>query len=229
MRWPWLLIALAGCSDIAGTRGGVVALEIQLPSPAAIEPADTLTLSARALDADGKVVPDAPIRWATPDSGLAIDSLTGKASTGLTTGTLRVQVRNGSLLSDLAVLEVHRRSDTLALTDSTTLSVPATDSASGALVAAVQSLTPDTAGINNTRIVFEVVDSAAAKGKVRFAGNVLALRAATGTDGKPLTAVTLRRVPGAIAPATVEVRVSATRPSGAVVPGSGQIFTINFQ
>lgn len=228
-RWTWLVIALAGCSDISGSKGGVVALEVQLPSPAAIEPNDTVTLTARALDANGDVVDGAEVRWATPDTGFTVDSVTGAASTALTAGTLRVQARTGSLVSALEVLEVHRRSDTLRLTDSTSLTVAASDSASGELVAAVQSLTPDTAGISNTRILFEVVDTAVARGKVHFAGNVLALRVTTGSDGKPSTPVTLRRGSGATAPLTVQVRVSAKRPSGAVVPGSGQTLSVNFQ
>lgn len=228
-RWTWTAILLAGCSDIAGTKGGVVALDVQLPSPAAIEPNDTLTLVARAVDGNGDVVTGAVITWATPDTGFSVDSVTGKASTTHTSGSLRVQARTGSLLSDLALLEVHRRADTLRLTDSTSLTVPASDSASGALVAAVQSLTPDTAGISNTRILFEVVDTAAARGKVHFAGNVLAVRVATGSDGKPATPVTLRRASGAPAPLAVQVRVSATRPSGATVPGSGQTLSVTFQ
>lgn len=223
------MLALAGCSDIAGSKGGVVALDVQLPNPAAIEPNDTLTLVARAIDANGDVVDAAVIRWATPDTGFTLDSVTGTASTALTSGQLRVQARTGSLISELAALEVHRRSDTLRLTDSTSLTVAAADSASGALVAAVQSLTPDTAGISNTRILFEVVDTAAARGKVHFAGNVLALRVATGSDGKPATPVTLRRAAGATAPLAVQVRVSAKRPSGAVVPGSGQTLSVTFQ
>ncbi|MFN8651676.1 MAG: hypothetical protein U0133_07220 [Gemmatimonadales bacterium] len=227
-RWAWVALVLAGCSDIAGTKGGVVALDVVLPAPAAIETNDTLTLTARAFDGNGNLVNDAVIVWATPDTAFTLDSLTGKASTTLAAGSLRVQAHTGSLFSDLALLEVHRRSDTLRLTDSVSLTVPTTDSASGALVAAVQSLTPDTAGITNTRILFEVVDTAAARGKVHFAGNVLALRVATGGDGKPAAPVSLRRGSGS-AGLTVQVRVSATRPSGAVVPGSGQLLSVNFQ
>jgi hypothetical protein len=227
-RWPWLLLALAGCSDIGGTKGGVVALELRLPTPPAVEQHDTLPLVARALDADGNEVQGAQIFWIALDSSLILDS-TGTVTTDSSSGSGRIQARTGTLLSDLVTLEIHRRSDTLAVTGPTTLTVLSTDSASGGLLAAVQSLTPDTAGVNNTRILYQVVDTAAAKGKVRFEGNTLALRAATGADGQPATAVTLRRVPGATAPASVIVRVSATRPSGIAVPGSGQTFTINFQ
>lgn len=227
-RWPWLLLCLAGCSDLGGTKGGVVALEIRLPTPPAVEQFDTLQLVARALDADGNEVQGAEIFWASPDSALSVNSA-GTVTTDTTAGSGRIQARTGTLLSDLVQLEIHRRSDTLAVPGPTTITVPASDTSSGPLVAAVQSLSPDTVGISNTRILFEIVDTAAANGKVRFEGNTLSLRVATGADGGPIVAVTLRRVPGATAPASVTVRVSATRPSGFVVPGSGQTFTVNFQ
>lgn len=227
-RWQWFLLCLAGCSDIAGTKGGVVALELRLPTPPALEQHDTLPLVARALDANGNEVQGAAIFWASPDSFLTVDS-TGAVSTDTSAGTGRIQARTGTLLSDLVALNIRRRSDTLAVSGPTTLTVLPSDTASGGLVAAVQSLSPDTVGINNTRILYEVVDTAAAKGKVRFQGNTLALRTATGDNGQPLTPVTLRRVPGTTAPASVSVRISATRPSGIAVPGSGQIFTVNFQ
>ncbi len=227
-RWPWLLLALAGCSDLGGTRGGVVALEIRLPTPPAVEQLDTLILVARALDADGHEVSGAEIRWASPDSALIVDS-TGSVTSDTNAGIGRIQARTGTLLSDLVTLEIRRRSDTLAVPGPSALTVAPADTASAALVAAVQSLVPDTVGVNNTRILFEVVDTAAARGKVRFEGDVLALRAATGANGRPVRDVTLRRVPGASAPSTVTVRVSATRPSGTAVPGSGQTFTIDFQ
>ncbi|HWA57811.1 MAG TPA: hypothetical protein VG692_11195 [Gemmatimonadales bacterium] len=227
-RWPWSLLLLAGCSDISGT-GGVVAIEIRLPTPPAVEQHDTLQLVARALDANGRVVQDAVIRWATPDSSISLDSVTGRVTTDTTAGNARVQARVGSLLSDLASLELHPRSDTLLVPGPTTLTVLASDTASDTLRAVVQSLSPDTVGVSNTRILYEVVDTAAAKGKVRFRGDVLALRAATGADGRPLNAVVLAKVPGATPPASVSVRVTATRPSGFAVPGSGQIFTVNFQ
>jgi len=225
-RWSLLLLPVLGCSDISGSKG-VVALELQLPNPAAVEQHDTVTLVARALDADGHEV-EAEIFWRSPDSILKVDS-TGLVTTDTTAGSGRIQAHSASLFSDLLSLEIHPHSDTVLLTPPTTLTVAAADSASAPLVAGVQSFAPDTVGIGNTRILYEVVDTTAAKGKVRFEGGQLAVRVATGLTGEPLVAVTLRRVPGATAPASVVVRVSANRPSGAAVPGSGQTFTINFQ
>jgi hypothetical protein len=227
-RWPAaLLLSLLGCSDLSGVAGGVVALELRLQTPPVVEQHDTLVLSARALNADGREVA-ADIFWRSPDSILTVDS-TGLVTTDSSSGSGRIQARTGSLLSDLVLLEIHRRSDTVALQAPTTITVPATDTASAALVAAVQSLSPDTVGIGNTRILYEVVETQAATGTLRFQGGQLSLRAATGLTGEPLVPVTLRKVSGATPPATVTVRVSATRPSGVAVPGSGQVFTVNFQ
>lgn len=222
-----LLAPLLGCSDISATKGGVVALELRLQTPPVVEQFDTLTLVARALDADGNEVA-ADIVWSSPDSILIVDS-TGRVTTDSSSGTALIQARTGSLLSDLTQLSIHRRSDTLALTAPTTVSLAPTDTASAPLIAAVLSLSPDTVGIENTRILYQVVDTAAANGKVRFQGDGLSIRVATSLSGQPTVPVTLRRVPGQSQPASVLVRVSAQRPSLIAVPGSGQTFTVNFQ
>ncbi len=229
-RWAVFLLApLLGCSDLSGTKGGVVALELRLQTPPVVEQFDTLTLAARALDADGKVVA-ADIVWSSPDSDLiVVDSLLGLVTTDTNTGQSLIQARSGSLLSELTPLTIRRRSDTLFLTDPTSVTVAAGDSASAALISTVQSLSPDTVGIDNTRILYEVVDSATVRGLVRFEGGGLAIRVATVTTGQPGLPVTLRRVPGQTQPASVQVRVSAQRPSLTPVPGSGQMFTVNFQ
>lgn len=227
-RWTVLLLTpILGCSDLSSTKGGVVALELRLPTPPAVEQFDTLPLVARALDADGNEV-EAEIIWSSPDSILIVDS-SGTVTTDSSSGSGLIQARTGSLLSALTPLQIRPRSDTLALTAPTTVTVAQSDTASTALVATVQSLSPDTVGVNDTRILYEVVDTAAARGKVRFQGGGLAIRAATGLTGSPATPVTLRRIPGQTQPDSVAVRVTAARPSGAVVPGSGQIFTVNFQ
>ena len=222
------LVALAGCSDISGSRG-VVALELRLPSPPAVEQFDTLTLRARAIDPDGDSVA-AEIFWRTPDTTLIIADSTGRLTTALTSGTGRVQARVGNLYSELSnpAFTIRPRSDTLRLSVPDTLTVPAADTASAPLGAVLESNDP-AGGISGASILYEVVDTIAAQGSVRFQGGNLVLRATTSTGGAPSPAVTLRRVPGATPPATVQVRVSATRPSGTPVPGSGQLFTLTFQ
>jgi hypothetical protein len=225
---PLLLTTLLfGCGNLTGGEGGVVALELRLPNPAVVEFGDTIQLQARALDADGDSV-GATIVWITPDTTIALDS-TGLLTTDTTAGTGRVQARVGNLRSDLVTFTIRHRSDIISLTGATTLTVAPADSASEALVAVIRSVTPDTQGISGSALVYQVVDSATFRDVVHFAGGGQNLRAVTGSDGGPTIPVTLRRNPGATFPATVIVQVSATRPSGTAVPGSGQTFSITFQ
>ncbi|HWA16929.1 MAG TPA: hypothetical protein VG817_10875 [Gemmatimonadales bacterium] len=222
-----LLPLLLGCGNLGEGDDGVVALEVLLPNPAVVEPGDTVQLRARALNANGDSVA-ASIVWLSPDNTISVDS-SGRLSTDATTGTGRVQAKVGGLRSNLETFAIRRRSDTLALTDPLAVTVPSTDSASASLVARVLSITPDTQGIGGTAIVYQVVDSTALRNVVHFAGGTMNLRATTGGDGAPAVGVTLRRQSGATFPVTVQVQVSATRPSGATVPGSGRTFDVTFE
>lgn len=231
MRHPWRwAIALAGigCSNLPSTAGGIVALEIRLPSPPALEQNDTLVLRARALDENGDSVA-AQVYWRTLDDTLVtlVDSV-GIVTTSRTAGAPRLQAHVGSLRSEIVTLTIRPRSDTLTLTVADTITVPAVDNASDTLGAAVLSNDP-VGGVTGTSILFEVVDTVAADGALEFSNHLLVFRATTGSTGAPATAVTLRKVVGRTPPGSVQVRVSATRPSGTVVPGSGQVFTILFQ
>ncbi len=227
-RCALLLGVLVGCSDLTSGSSPVVALELRIPQPAYVEPADTLQLRARALDADGDSV-NAPIYWRVLDTTLIlVDSATGRVTTALTAGSGRVQARSGPVISELVTLNLRPRSDSLVLTGPDTLQVSSGDTASAPLLAAIQSANPPGQGVANAIIVYEVVDTLAALGRVRFQGGGLRLRALTGATGEPAAPVTLRRVPGTIQPDTVRVRLSASRPSGATVPGSGQQFLVLF-
>lgn len=222
-----LLTLLLGCGNLGEGDNGVVALELLLPANPAVEPGDTVQLRARALNAAGDSI-DASITWLSPDSTISVDS-SGRLSTDTTAGSGRVQARAGSLRSDLATFIIRRRSDSLALTDPLAVTVPTTDSASSALVATVLSVTPDVAGISGATILYQVVDSTTLRNVVHFAGGAMSLRATTGGEGEPSIPVTLRRNAGATFPVTVQVQVSATRPSGAIIPGSGRSFSVTFQ
>jgi hypothetical protein len=228
-RGGWLAaLAIIGCSNLTDSNGGVVALGLRLPVPPAVEPDDTLTLIGYALNVNGDTV-DTPVYWRTLDDTLltVVDSI-GLVTTTRTSGQARVQARVGSLQSDVVTLLIRPRSDTLRLTAADTITVPVGDSASGALAAAVESRNP-AGGVSGTSILFEVVDSVAARDRVRFANGLLTYRATTATTGAPTTAVVLYKVTDPIPPMTVQVRISATRPSKIDVPGSGQQFTVIFQ
>lgn len=228
-RPGWLgLLLLAGCSKLTAPKGEAVALELRLPVPAAVEPGDTLRLQARALDAQGDSI-DVPIYWRVADTTLILVDSTGLVTTTLSTGSGRVQARSGKLLSTLTSgqLAIHPRSDTLVLLGPLVDTIQAGDTSSAILDAAVQSFAP-AGGVADQRILYEVVDTALAQGKVRFSGGGLQLRVATSTTGQATPSVRLFTVAGQTPPASLTVRISATRPSGTPVPGSGQIFTLLF-
>jgi hypothetical protein len=205
-----------------------VALGLRLPSPAAVEPGDTLALIGYALDVNGDTV-DTPVYWRTlDDTLLTIVADTGLVTTSRTSGQPRVQANVGSLRSDLVILTIRPGSDTLRQTVPDTITVPAGDTLSGTLGAVVESLNP-AAGVPGTSIRFEVTQPDSGIGRVRFPNGLLVYRATTGSTGAPVTGVTLRKISGAIPPATLQVRISASRPSGRAVSGSGQLFTLLFQ
>src|SRR5438105_7536263 len=64
------LAAATACSDITLSPTHVIALEVKNTTPS-VEQGDTVRLSARALNALGNPVSDAPITWAVLDIGAA--------------------------------------------------------------------------------------------------------------------------------------------------------------
>jgi hypothetical protein len=222
------VLAVLSCSDVTSTGNGVIAIQVRVPAGAAVEPGDTLTLVAEALDKNGDVVNE-PVYWRTLDPTLLtiVDSI-GLLTTDSLTGTGQVQAYVGSLLSPLIDIGVHPPSDTLAIVGPDTMTVLDADTASAPLDAAVQTLNPP-GGVPGTSISYVVFDSLASLGLVHFQGGGMSLRAETGTDGSPLTDVTIRRTNGVAQPDSVIVEVFAFRPSQAVVPGSGQRFIVRFQ
>jgi hypothetical protein len=228
LRHVAAVLGVLACSDVTSTGNGVIAIQVQAPADAAVEPGDTLTLVARALDQNGDVV-NVPVYWRTPDPNLLtmVDSI-GLLTTDSLTGTGEVQAYEGSLISPLISITVHPPSDTLAVLGPDTMTVPDADTASAALDAAVQTLNPP-GGVPFTSISYVVFDSLTSLGLVHFQGGGMSLRAETGADGRPLVPVTLRRTNGAVQPDSAIVEVSAFRPSQATVPGSGQRFIVRFQ
>lgn len=226
-RWCATLALLGGCSNLSGPKGQPVSLELSIPVPPVVEQNDTLQLRARALDVNGDSVA-ATIVWRAADTTLIMADSTGLLTTALTSGTGRVQAAAGRLLSTLTQLTIRPRSDTIALTSPLTDTVPATDTASAVLGSSVLSFNP-AGGVLDNRVLYEVVDTVAALGTVRFAGGGLSQRVATLSSGAVPATVTLLKVSGTTPPTSVQVRVSANRPSGTPVPGSGQIYTILFQ
>jgi hypothetical protein len=222
-RWA-LLVTLtcgAGCSGLEEGAGGVVGLEIRTPELLTIEVGEALPLTAVALDKDGNSI-QAEITWQAPDPTLTVDPATG-VITGISPGPGRVQAFAGLLASELVQFTVIARADTLIVTDSIFTVAPGV-AASPALVSQLQSFSP--AGpLADRPVEYSLVSPLDAT--VTLPGGVLIDTLNTGTDGA-VSSVTLTRV-NLAQPATAIVQVRAFRTRGALVPGSGQRFTVTFQ
>jgi hypothetical protein len=225
-RWALLLslLMVAGCSDLTEGEAGVVGLEVQTPTDTELEIGETMTLTARALNKDGETVP-AAVTWRAPDPTLTVDPSTG-VITGVAAGLGRVQAFAGLLGSNILQFTVLARADTLVLTDSVFTVAVAQNSPP--LVTQLQSFTPP--GPVGGRPVVYAITSPPVVGTptVELPGSVQVDTLLTGTDGA-VSSVTLNRVLNVAQPDTAIVTVSAFRPDGSLVPGSGQRFIILFQ
>ncbi|HEU4800182.1 MAG TPA: hypothetical protein VFS94_06080 [Gemmatimonadales bacterium] len=229
-----LLVALAACSDIAGTDSGVVVLEVIRPDPASVEVGETLQLHSRALDASGAVVPDAVITWASGDTTITLDGATGLV-TGRFVGPARVQAAEGTLSSQPVTIAVLARADSLAVQLDTLIVLP-TETVSPPLVAHVLTRSDTAAsgfiGAEDHTLVATIVQPVfgdPASRTVQFTGGVLADTSSTDVAGAPAPAFTLSRIEGQTAPDTVLVEFTVARPSGTPVPGSGGRIAVVFQ
>jgi len=104
-RWAVLLAStwVLGCSDLTEGAGGVVALEITVPTVSTIEVGQSLQLTARAVDKDDNTV-IAPITWQAADTTLTVDP-TGLI-TGVAIGVGRIQAFTGTLSSPVVSFNV---------------------------------------------------------------------------------------------------------------------------
>ena len=220
------LLALLACSGLDQGAGGVVALQIEVPTPATVEVGDALQLSATALDADGHPVDNAAISWRAADPTVTV-SATGVV-TGVSVGTGRVQARNGSLGSNLVTITVIARADTLILVGDSIRSLGVDSTNSGDLVTALRTFSPD-APVGTRPVIYAITSPAlGATPSVTLTGGVQVDTVNTGTDGT-VTGMQLLRVAGRPPVDSAIVTVRAERTRGAPVPGSGQRFIIRFE
>jgi hypothetical protein len=222
------LLLVVSCSGLDEGAGGVVALQIQLPALRTIEVAQSLQLTAIALDKDGQPV-NAEISWRAPDPTLTVDPLTG-VITGVSPGTGRVQAFSGSLSSGLESFTVTARPDTILILGDSVLTVAPTATASAPLTVQVQTFTPPGTGIGSWPVIYTITSPPDLGGPhtVELPGAVLTDTVVTGTDGAVST-VTLNRVAGIAQPDTAIVEIRSSRTGGEPVPGSGQRFIVIFQ
>ena len=115
------LAATTACSDITLSPTHVIALEVNNTTPT-VEQGDTVRLSARALNALGNPVPEAPITWAVLDTGTLVFQLDPSGLVhGMALGSGRVQASSDNLRSDPITVSVTPVPDTAAATiDETT-------------------------------------------------------------------------------------------------------------
>ena len=232
-----LLAGLLACGSITSDPNGIIALEVRAPLVPVVEPNDIVQLSAVARNLDGDSV-GAQILWRTPDdTTISVDSLTGQV-TGVSligvprTRSGRVQAVTGSIVSNFVVFKVILAEDTLAILGEDSTRVASTDTLSAALVARIRSFTPDSSeGLQGRSITYEVdsIIPDADTANVRLSpGSKRLITTTTGASGAPTDSVRVVLVHGIPRPDSVTVKIRATRPSGALVPGSGQRFRVRF-
>lgn len=219
----------AACSDLPGEVGDVVLLEVRAPLSPQLEAGDTIRLTAVALDRNGAPVA-ADLRWRTPDTTVAVDSLSGLV-TGRAAGTGRVQATDGSLASGFVTFTVQAAVDSLAVTAPQALVVAPDAPASAPLGTQLLGGVPP-APVAGRWVRYRVVDPVfadTAQRTIELSTGRLADSAVTGSDGAPTAVPTLRRIAGRAPPVQAVVEVEAARLSGRLVPGSGQRFVVQFQ
>lgn len=218
------LLVAAGCSHL-GSGTGPVAIQLVLPPRLELEVGDTVQLRAYTLNENGDST-GAPIIWRPGDTTVAVDSATGRATAVYPRTTGRLQARSGTLVSDVVTFSTFLRSDSVVV-DSTadTTTVLSGDSISAPLVAQVISFVNDS-GIFNRQLTYTLL--APADSSVTLDGGKLSATVTTGADGAPISPVRVHTT-AAPAPDSAIVSVSAVRPSGVAVPGSGRHFIVYFQ
>ena len=230
-RTGLVVMALAGCSELASSDDTVVALQVTSPPGSTVEVGDTVTYTVVAVNRNGDPIP-ATIYWSTPDTLiLAVDSASGVVL-GKSPGQGRVQAISDGLVSPLNILTVFASPDTLILVppDTVTVDTLATTT-TDPLVARLESFNP-VGPIAGRIIIYEVVEPVFADTALRtvqFSTGGLADTATTAANGEPLEAVTLARLPGVAPPDSAIVEIRATRyKDNQPVPGSGQRWIIRF-
>jgi len=224
-----LLLALAACSNLSTTEGGVASVTVEAPSPAEVEVDGTVQLRAIARGADGEEL-DIPIYWRVLDTTIAVDSVEGLL-TGITPGkTGRVVARAVDLYSREVSFSVVPQADTLIVVGDSVVTVEPGEDESPSLQVRVEAGDPPLA-VSGRRVTFEVVSPVFATLEdrtVEFSNGQLSRNLTTTSTGQPSPPATLLRRVGKTAPDTAVVRVSVYRPGGGIVPGSGQHFLVLF-
>jgi hypothetical protein len=237
-----LIAALAlACTEITGDSDRIIALEILGPLLRTVEEGDTLQLEARALDANGDVVPDAVILWAVVDTavvGFTIGETTGLVET-TARDTGRVAAIADELPSEPVLIQVTPAADSVASVSATRDTVDSGEPASAALTVEVLDTTSDTLPLPLTGkpVHFDLVEPP--PGEPAGAGIFLATTdTVPGADPHHLEVVSqalgqawvvVRKVSGTTPPDSAVVHATVVTATGDTVAGSPVRFVVLFQ
>jgi hypothetical protein len=140
----------------------------------------------------------------------------------------RVQVTSGSLTSDFVNFAVVPAAESLQIIPPDSARVLVTDTASVPLVAELDTVNP-LGPLQGRQIIYQLTTIFGQPGDTASLGGGGMTRAvATNSLGQPTTPVYVRAIPALSRPDSVLVEITAFRPSGAAIPGSGQVFIVRF-
>ena len=237
-----MLGALAiGCTAVTGDFSDVVGILYTGPGSPSVEEADTLTLTAVALDVNGDPLPNVPVIWHiialdTAAIPISIDSLTGFV-TGLFAGTTRVQGNAEGLRTNTIPVTVIAAPDSIAGIEPTTDTVDAGVEESAPLVTVVYDIAPtgDVTPLRGRAVRYAVVSP--------VAGTPEAAQLAIGVSGQPVgddplialattsttgfAYVTARRI-GPIQPDSAIIEAVALLSDSTPIPGPPARFVVVF-
>lgn len=241
LRNPIYLVGmLAACTVITGDLGRAIAIEIDGALVKRVEENDSITLTARALDAAGDTIPDASVVWELldADAGFDLDGVTGVVHANYP-GSGRVRARVEELRSDTVSILVTGAPDSIAAVGDTVVVMGADVDISPHLTTVLIDLTTDSAFVRplEAKLVdYTLVDpqpgSPEAQGFFLTVSDsapdqnphsVLAT-----TDATNQAFVVIRRVAGTSLPDSAIVEATAVTAVGDTVAGSPVRFIVVF-
>jgi hypothetical protein len=236
---PALVALTPACTEITGDPRRVIAIEIVGPTLRTVEEGGALQLEARAVNARGEVVPDAPLTWVadTDVVGFTVDAA-GLVTT-LAPDTGDVVARVESLSSGRITIRVTAAPDSVAPVSAQRLTVPADSAASPPLTVEILDTTtePDTElALSGKPVHFHVVEplpgTAAADGLFLALADTVpgtephALETVSGTSGQAW--VVVRRAGGTPQPDSAIVYAVSLTATADTVAGSPVQFVVLF-
>ncbi len=238
-----IAVLTTACISITSGPGGIAAIEVDGLSQRSLEEGDTLSLVARAVDANNQVVTDAQVIWEILDVdsgqvGITLDETSGLITAGAP-GTARVQASVGSLRSGILAITVVPAPDSIAVSGDSliTIAVGATTSPDLAVVLLDLTTFPDSqiplagrpvhfsvtvptpGGTDTEGFFLTQIDTVPGATPHEFAAL---------TDGSGRASIVLRLVTGSTVPDTTVVEAVSLTAAGDTVPGTPVRFVVQF-